>query len=106
MIEGILGTVRGVAEGWRSEARRRRAITKTDPAADTLEHCASELESVVDQLDRDTLFLSTVEFAELHHVTPQTVRTWIRRKELPAATTADGDYRIRHDAKRTKRLVA
>jgi len=102
MIDEAFAQLRGVANGWAQEAARRREISGVDPVADTLTHCASELEELVRELDADLAMISVEDYARAHHVTPQTVRNWIRDGELPAVQTERGHWRIRRDARRKK----
>ncbi len=104
MIEALFGSLRALGDGWRAEAARRRRISATDPVADTLEHCAGELHAHVHELDGDTVWLGPEGYAELHHVTAQTVRNWIRHGELDATRTAAGAWRIRRAAERKRHL--
>jgi excisionase family DNA binding protein len=101
MIDAVFAQLRGVAEGWSREATRRRQISAVDPVADALTHCASELGEQLRQLDADTALLSVEDYAAARHVTPQTVRAWIRHGELEAVRTERG-YRIRRVARRRK----
>lgn len=91
------------ARSWKEEAKKRRAISATDPVADTLEYCAGELAARLQEAEQTTQGLTVEEYARLDHVrvTPQTVRTWIRRGQLAAIDTPTG-YRIARDAKRVR----
>lgn len=102
MIDAVFAQLRGMAEAWTREAARRRQISGVDPVADTLGHCATELAQQLLELEADMGFLSVEDYARLHKVTPQTVRTWIRDGELPAVRTDRGAYQIRRDAKRKR----
>jgi len=103
VIDVLFGTIRAVAHGWRDEAVRRRRITQTDPVADTLEHCASEVEDQVQDLEAGAHFVTVEDYAELTGKTPQTVRSWIRRGRLQAVSTKHG-LRIRRDAEPLKKV--
>jgi excisionase family DNA binding protein len=98
----MFAQLRALADGWQGEAGRRRQFTKTDPGADVLEHCASELTDQVAALASDTYYLTVEDYARLHGVTPATVRAWIKRRELAAVTTERG-WKIRRDERRRKR---
>lgn len=100
-LDGTFAQLRAVADGWEQEAKRRRQLTNIDPAADVLEHCASELRDQVASIAADTYYLTPEDYARAHHVTAQTVRTWIKRGELAAVVTERG-YRIRRDERRRK----
>lgn len=103
MRDAVAGTAESVAREWRDEAERRRALSKTDPVADTLAFCASELVarirsvSIVEQHS-----VSVERYAEITNVTPQTVRQWCRRGLVPAQLGGRG-WLIRMDAKRPGR---
>lgn len=103
MRDSVAGTAEGVAREWRDEAERRRALSRTDPVADTLAFCASELVSrvrAVSVTERESI---TVErFAELMGVSAQTVRQWCRRGLVPARMVGTG-WMIRADAERPGR---
>lgn len=99
-----LGQVRSVAKAWREEASKRKGITPTDPVADTLVYCAGELEQRVVMIESDiaTAMQTVEERAAVEHVTPQTVRSWIRNGELTARRGANG-YEIPREAERVRR---
>ena len=100
-LDAMYAALRTTADGWATEATRRRALTATDPAADTLDHCAAGLRAQVDALARDTYWVSVEDYARLHHCTPATVRARLRRGDYVAGTaavqTAKG-WRLRPDA--------
>lgn len=95
------GRILALSELWEREAAQRKARTPGDPAVDAITSCASELKNCIEQVERDTAYLSVAEYARLHDVSPQTVR------RLCAARLIDGaekdmkdDWRIPRDAKR------
>lgn len=90
MIDGIFATMRSVAEGWRQEVARRRAVSKTDAVADALEYAASELEDQVRRLESDSAHLTPEQWAELHGCSAQTARNMIRDGRLPAVRGPKG----------------
>ena len=100
-LDRIFGTLTALAEDWKGEAARRRVLTAVDPAADVLEHCGTVLAAGLAELNAGTGNLTVIDVARLEHVTPQTVRGWIRRGELDATRTADG-YRIPRSARRKR----
>ena len=102
ILDLILASSRAVAETWRDEATRRRKISPTDPVADTMEFCATELLDHLQGVDRQTHWLGSEDFAQLHGVTPQTVRNWIRNSELEAVKTEKGGYMINRHATRQR----
>jgi len=95
----LIGAVRGLANGWRDEAERRRRISRADPVAEALDYCAGELDSELTELESSTatVTVSVEEYAAATGVTPQTVRNWIRSGKLRAMRSAKG-YRIARDA--------
>lgn len=102
VLDAMFAQLRSVADGWKAEAVQRRRFTQTDPVADTLDHCASELADQVAAINSDTYYLSTEDYARLNDVTAPTVRHWIKTGELRAIET-DGGWRIRRDERRRKR---
>jgi hypothetical protein len=103
MIAAVFASLRAMGGGWQDEARRRRKISATDPIADSLDYCAGELGELVRQLEADTAWLTPGAYAEMHDVTPQTVRAWIRRGELDARDAGSG-WLIRRSAVRKRAL--
>jgi excisionase family DNA binding protein len=102
VLDAMFGQLQSVAAGWTTEAERRRQISKVDPIADALEHCASELTDQVAALVNDTYYLTVEDYARLSGVVPGTVRAWIKRGELRAITT-EGGWKIRRDERRKRR---
>lgn len=94
MSDLVLSAMEQQAKSWRDEATRRRAISRADAIADTLDYCAGELTARLQDVRAVTEELTVEQFAHLESVTPQTVRTWIRDGRLAARPTARG-YRIR-----------
>lgn len=98
MLDVVLTQIRGVARGWQREAADMKRITPTNPVADTTEYRASELLSVVEQIEKDTQLLTTAQFAKLHRKTPQTVTGWVRDKKVPGIPGPNGGYLIPRSA--------
>lgn len=98
----VVGAIESVSRTWHEEAVERRRISKTDPIADTLDYCAGELAARLRDVASMTTDLTVEEYAQKVRVTPQTVRTWIRREELPAQHGPKG-YRIPVTAVRTRK---
>lgn len=73
----ILSQATGAATKWEQEALRRRAFSKTDPVADTLEFCARDLRASLDTAALEEV--TTTEYARMHKRSPQAVRMWCRR---------------------------
>jgi len=103
MRDAVVGTIEGVAREWRDEAERRRVLSKTDPVADTLAFCASELSArirTVSVAEREGV--AAERYAASNGVSPQTVRLWCRRGLVPARKIGSG-WMIRSDAPRPAR---
>jgi hypothetical protein len=98
----IVSVMKSTATGWKREAEKRRAVSKTDPVADTLEYCAGELAARLRDASAADQYETVEERARRERVTPQTVRNWIRTSQLAAEEGAKG-YRIRRDAMRVRR---
>jgi hypothetical protein len=98
MFRIVREKLRARIDAWRQEAARRRARTATDPGADALESCATDLEADVDAIDQDTATLTAEEFALAHGVTPQAVRRWCRLGYVRAEQRPNG-WAIPRDAK-------
>jgi hypothetical protein len=104
VTDDVVSAVEGVTRTWKLEAEKRRHISKADPVADTLEYCAGEIASRVKAVQFSDRGLTVEQYAKLPHVgvTAQTVRHWIRTRQLLAIETPKG-YRIAADAKRMRR---
>jgi excisionase family DNA binding protein len=100
-LTAMFAELRGLADRWERDAKTRRHYTAADSVSDTLDLCAGELRAQVEALAGGTFYLTVEEYATLNDVTPQTVRTWIKRKELPAIQT-DRGWRIRREAHRRR----
>lgn len=96
-----IATARTVARDWQLEAQKRRAISKVDQVADTLEYCASELGARLATIEHESEWMTVRDYARQEGVTSQTVRTWIRTGELAATAGAKG-YRIRRGTSRMR----
>lgn len=105
MTDVVETEIKKATDEWKQEAQRRREISKIDPVADTLEHCATDL---VQRIENARLsegdWLGVEDYAALPDVdrTPQTIRAWIRAGQLAAKATPRG-YLIRKDERRTIR---
>jgi hypothetical protein len=102
MLDTVFASIRSQCKAWEKEAAHRRAISSSDPVADTLIWCASELEEAIRLLENDSEWLTPEEYGAQYkpEISGQTVRNWIHRGELKAEHTAKG-YRI---ARRTQRV--
>lgn len=86
----LAAAAKQLAETWRDEVSVRRNRSRHDPIADALDGAAAELLEVVKTYDGADATLTVDQYARDHHVTPQTVRNWIRRGELAAKKTPNG----------------
>lgn len=102
ILDAMFGELTSVATAWKTEAGQRRRFTAVDPVADTLDHCATELESQVASLREGAYYLTVEDYARLHDVSAPTVRTWIKTGQLRAIGTDNG-WRIRKDERRKRR---
>src|SRR4051812_15568478 len=89
-VDPFVARFEELAKEWASDVARRRRISKTDPAADTLEYCVTAVRALIGELKWTEVRLTVDEYARREGVTPQTVRTWIRAGQLPAIETAKG----------------
>lgn len=102
VTDPVVGAVERVAKTWRDEAVKRRGISKSDPVADTLDYCAGEIAARIRAVAAESALETVEQRAKREGVTPQTVREWIRKNELPAQHGAKG-YRIPREAQRVRR---
>jgi hypothetical protein len=97
MLSTITTAMRGRANAWRTEARERRERTANDPGADALESCAKELEADIEAITTKVERLTPEQYAELHHVTPQSVTRWCRVGLLAGAIKTPSGWVIPKD---------
>lgn len=102
ILDEIFAQLRAVTQAWSQQAENIRKISGVDPVAETLSYCASEMDELLRQIDAGVSLLTVHDYARAHHVTPQTIRTWIRSGELEAVRNASGLWRIRRDARRKR----
>ena len=89
-LDAMFATLRREADDWDAEVARRVRITRADPVADTLTHCAGRLRALVEALAQDLHWVSVEDYARLHGCTPATVRRRIQRGVLDAIETPHG----------------
>lgn len=91
-----------VADAWEKEAEQRKQRTPSDPAADAIASCASELRSVMADVERATAHLTVQQFAKARGMDESTVRRLCAQGRLEGATKDDasGDWRIPREARR------
>ena len=103
MLLAILAEVRALGNEWRADAKRIKQLSPSSEIASTLEGVAAELDRLVLHLESGAKLVTVKEFAQLHGVTSQTIRNWIRTGELPTVNGTLGRNRlIRMDALRQK----
>lgn len=106
MFNPFSTAAREIAAAWRTEAAARKARTPSDPAAETLVSCATELEDRVAAVERSTAYLSVYDFAQSRGLSPSTVRRLCLVGELEGAEKdITGEWRIPHDARRVRRTL-
>jgi hypothetical protein len=103
MVELVFGQLREAVKDLRKDVAKRRRISATDQVADGIEYAAGEIDSIIVQLETDLEYVTPDVYAEMHGVTPQSVRTWIRIGQLEAIGDADTGYRIRRTAQRRRK---
>ena len=106
MLDVIFSAARAQLETWTKETERRREISRLDPVADTLEHCANEMGELLNSLENSSEWLTPEEYAltvKPRPVSAQTVRNWIHRGELKASDSARG-FIIHRSARRVRKL--
>lgn len=86
----LASALKGLVDEWRKEIKIRRRRSQHDPVAEALDACAAEVQETVKVYDAADATLTVDQYAKDHGVTPQTVRNWIRRKELEARKTPNG----------------
>lgn len=92
-----------LADAWETEASQRKLRTPNDPAADAIASCASDLRVRMADVDRDSAFMTVVQYAGQHGVHESSVRRWCMAGEIPGAQKdANDDWRIPRDAKRQR----
>lgn len=95
-----------VADAWDQEASLRKQRTPSDPAADAIASCASELREKMAEVDRATAYLTVPEFAKHRGMDQSTVRRLCARGELPGAERdLNNEWRIPRDAQRVQRRL-
>ena len=103
MLQALLAEVRALGNDWRADAKRIKQLSPSSEVASTLEGVAEELDRLVLHLESGTKYLTVQGYAEMHGVTPQTVRNWIRTGQLTTVNGTQGRNRlIRMDTTRHK----
>lgn len=90
-----------VCDSWEKEAQQRKQRTPSDPAAETLVSCASELRERIEQIERDTAYLTVDQYAQATGASASTVRRLCAQGLLDGAERdVSNDWRIPRGAKR------
>ena len=105
MSDLVVRKVEATSRTWREEAEKRRKISKLDPVAEVLDYCAGEISAVLRDARSEIEYITVDELAARERVTPQTVRTWIRREIIPAQWGPKG-YQIPKDARVPRRKAS
>jgi DNA-binding transcriptional regulator YiaG len=98
MLDVVIAQIRGLSKAWEDDAKKMKRISQVNPVADTRAYDASELSSLLDQIEKDTEQLTTAQFAKMHKTTPQTVTAWARDKKIPAIPRGARGYLIPRSA--------
>jgi hypothetical protein len=102
VLDGVLAEFRDLGDALAQQASTRREVSEFDAAADALDYAARALFRKIEEVDQDHEYLTPEQYADQERVTPQTVRNWIRKKELQAKTTSKG-HLIPRRAKRLRK---
>lgn len=93
-----------VADAWEKEATLRKQRTPSDPAADAITSCASELRAKMAEADRESAYMTVAAFSKHRGMHESTVRRLCSTEELEGAERdLNGEWRIPRDAKRVQR---
>lgn len=92
----------GLADSWKEEAEKRRAMSANDVGADVLDFCARQALLALQTASADDEELSPAEFGALPHIdkSPSQIRRWCRSGKIPARKVGR-DYRIRRGVSAT-----
>lgn len=82
--------IESLADSWRAEANRRRAMSPHDVGADLLDYCASELLSELRDVRSADEELTPEEYAAENRRSISTVRRWCKTGALPARKVGRG----------------
>lgn len=90
-------------EELRAEVDQRRKVWLDDPVAKGMEHALTRFSGLMLRVSDESNTVTVDQYAAEAGVTPQTVRRWIRAKELPAEETPHG-WRIPAGAERVEHV--
>lgn len=102
----VVAGVLDIVAAWEQEAvsREQRAPGVPDPVAATLKTSAADMRARIEQVQRDTAYLSVSDYARLHGSSEQTVRRLCAAGLLEGAEkNTNEDWRIPRNAKRRVR---
>lgn len=96
---------RAMADAWEAEAaaRESRAPGVPDPVAASMRTQAADLRAKIEEVERESAYLTVPEYAARHDVSEQSVRRWCLAGELNAERSLGGDWRIPQNALRRAR---
>lgn len=101
MRDVLTPMINGITRSWKLEAAQRKKRTPNDAVAEAMESCASEMESELARVLRETAMLSVAQYAKQHGVDASTVRRLCVRGQLEGAEKGvDNEWRIPRDARR------
>jgi helix-turn-helix protein len=89
-----------LADLWKKRADQLTEYEPENPTARTLRSNAKELRARITAVEEDDGFVTVAEYAEMHAVSPQSVRAWVRSGELDAHKGPGRGLLIRRNAKR------
>lgn len=89
-----------LADHWEARASQMVEYDTANPIARNLRTNARELRARITAVEEDEVFVTATEYARMHAVTPQTVRTWIRSGQLDALKGPGRGLLIRRNSKR------
>ena len=103
MLDSFKKPLADAVDDLRHEAERRKETTPSDVSIEAWEFAARRFERAIAEAEQATQTLTPAEYAEVHHISEQTVTRWIRVGELEAERMPGG-YAIACDAKRRERV--
>jgi hypothetical protein len=101
MGDVVIDAVRTRLRELRAQAAARRRVSTLDPVSDAIDYCVAVISEELATLERGELRVTVDEYARVHGVTQQTVRTWCRKSLLAAVATPKG-WMIPKDAVRVR----
>jgi excisionase family DNA binding protein len=101
MQQAFMASLTQLANRWQKDVARRRLEPGNDAmiVAYHREQDATELLALLQKLDADHEYLTVEQYAEHRGVSEETVRRWLRKRQLPDALPSGRSYRIHRNAK-------